>query len=810
MNAPQISLYEPGTILTVGSHHAKIIKYLTSGGFAQVYTAEISPPDPYSNANIACLKRVIVPHKQGLNTLRAEVDAMKLLRNNKHVVSYIDSHAARSVNGIAYEVFVLMEFCERGGLIDFMNTRLQNRLQESEILEIMSQTVQGITAMHALQPPLIHRDIKIENVLISHDGLYKVCDFGSVSGVIRPPRNTQEFNYVQHDILTNTTAQYRSPEMIDLYRGLPIDEKSDIWALGVFLYKICYYTTPFEKSGEAGILHARYQYPSFPQYSDRLKNLIRLMLMEAPSQRPNICQVLEEVSRLQNKPCPIRNFYLLRAMNQNANTQLAGEPSSTTYVPTQKFIPVQSLQSINQPPNMMPVTHVSTTPNLGTFPISINDNNKTEVTAHAGLQVGSHSNLTSPLMKTKSVPLSDEFASLYYKELHPFQKSQTFKSVESFQSPQRKSMPPLSLTPVNNDIFDRVSAINRPNNYVDSETQTIDNMAVPNLKLSPTITSKSLSSTKEIAAPDNINGSKIVRSLSSKLKKVITGESRGNSPIKSRQNTGDSIRSAFGKLRHGFTGNSVNNSRSASFDNNNVNGNGNNTNRRLVSSSTSSFPKFNSDTKRKEESDKNQRLEKRRSMPPSILSDFDQHERNNSRTGSRDYYRSHSPVKKTQASAKTTSKPTLIPDNGNVNINQEKKESIQRRVHNLLKSSDDPVTYKSASGYGKYTDIGTETSNRHSSVRITPITEEKFKKTLKDGVLDIKTKSNGKDKSRPPHPPPKPLHLRTEIQKIRNFSRLQSKKLPIERISSEATETIVDVNVDDLEADFRKRFPSKV
>lgn len=438
MNAPQISLYEPGTILTVGSHHAKIIKYLTSGGFAQVYTAEISPPDPYSNANIACLKRVIVPHKQGLNTLRAEVDAMKLLRNNKHVVSYIDSHAARSVNGIAYEVFVLMEFCERGGLIDFMNTRLQNRLQESEILEIMSQTVQGITAMHALQPPLIHRDIKIENVLISHDGSYKVCDFGSVSGVIRPPRNTQEFNYVQHDILTNTTAQYRSPEMIDLYRGLPIDEKSDIWALGVFLYKICYYTTPFEKSGEAGILHARYQYPSFPQYSDRLKNLIRLMLMEAPSQRPNICQVLEEVSRLQNKPCPIRNFYLLRAMNQNANTQLAGEPSSTTYVPTQKFIPVQSLQSINQPPNMMPVTHVSTTPNLGTFPISINDNNKTEVTAHAGLQVGSHSNLTSPLMKTKSVPLSDEFASLYYKELHPFQKVSDFQISRKFPIPTKE------------------------------------------------------------------------------------------------------------------------------------------------------------------------------------------------------------------------------------------------------------------------------------------------------------------------------------------------------------------------------------
>ncbi|KAF4002660.1 Actin-regulating kinase PRK1 domain protein [Saccharomyces cerevisiae] len=253
-------------------------------------------------------------------------------------------------------------------------------------------------------------------------------------------------------------------------------------------------------------------------------------------------------------------------MNQNANTQLAGEPSSTNYVPTQKLIPVQSLQSINQPPNMMPVTHVRTTPNLGTFPISINDNNKTEVTAHAGLQVGSHSNLTSPLMKTKSVPLTDEFASLYYKELHPFKVSD-FQISRKFPIPTKEVYASIIAYSCNNDIFDRVSAINRPNNYVDSETQTIDNMAVPNLKLSPTITSKSLSSTKEIAAPDNINGSKIVRSLSSKLKKVITGESRGNSPIKSRQNTGDSIRSAFGKLRHGFTGNSVNNSRSASFDN---------------------------------------------------------------------------------------------------------------------------------------------------------------------------------------------------------------------------------------------------
>ncbi|CCE62490.1 hypothetical protein TPHA_0C03380 [Tetrapisispora phaffii CBS 4417] len=323
MNQPEIPLYTPGIILPVGSHQAKILKYLTSGGFAQVYQVEISPYDIHSGSNIACLKRVIVPDKTSLNVPRAEVEAMKLLRNNKYVVSYIDSHAAKSrpapgVPNGSYEVFLLMEYCSGKGLIDFMNTRLQNRLKEFEILNIMSHVSQGVAAMHALQPPLLHRDIKIENVLISNKNEFKLCDFGSVCGVIRPPTNQTELDFVQHDILKNTTAQYRSPEMLSLSKSIPINEKSDIWALGVFLYKVCYYTTPFEKEGENAILHSRYQYPAYPQYSDNLKNLIRVMLMVDPSKRPNICQVVEEVSRLQGVPCPLKNFYLERAIRQTA------------------------------------------------------------------------------------------------------------------------------------------------------------------------------------------------------------------------------------------------------------------------------------------------------------------------------------------------------------------------------------------------------------------------------------------------------------------------------------------------------------
>ena len=65
--------------------------------------------------------------------------------------------------------------------------------------------------------------------------------------------------------------------MIDVYRKQPIDEKSDIWALGVLLYKLCYYTTPFEAQGQLAILNASFKFPGHPYFSDRLKKLIGML-----------------------------------------------------------------------------------------------------------------------------------------------------------------------------------------------------------------------------------------------------------------------------------------------------------------------------------------------------------------------------------------------------------------------------------------------------------------------------------------------------------------------------------------------------
>lgn len=317
MVTPPPNAYTPGTKLTVGSHQATIIKYISQGGFAHVYVCNIEPP--FHGSLVACLKRVAVPNKWELTLLRQEVDAMRRLRGNKHIVSYIDSHASRMgapSGGVQqYEVFLIMEYCENGGLIDFMNQRLTNKLTEPEIINIMYECTIAIAMCHHLQPPLIHRDIKIENVLIDKYGTFKICDFGSSVGYIPAPGTPQELAAVRDDLMQHTTPQYRAPEMIDLLRGFPIDDKLDIWALGIFCYKLCYYTTPFELHNqktmqdlENDILKCStiLRFKDLPGliFSPRLKNVIKCCLREDPRRRPNATQLLQELCSMKGVPVP--------------------------------------------------------------------------------------------------------------------------------------------------------------------------------------------------------------------------------------------------------------------------------------------------------------------------------------------------------------------------------------------------------------------------------------------------------------------------------------------------------------------------
>ncbi|PWN36353.1 kinase-like protein, partial [Meira miltonrushii] len=314
----------PGTQIMVGPIVVTVQKYLSQGGFAHVYLVTTDKPVPMpvsatsapgatqsttKGETLHVLKRMAVPDKESLASVRSEVEIHKQLRSHPNIVHFIEA-SATALRGGGYEIFILMEYCAGGGIIDLMNARLRTRLSEAEVLKIFGDVAAGLSVMHNLNPPLMHRDLKVENILLSppprsNPGVgptYKLCDFGSSKALTSrtPAQTLDEVKLVEADLNKHTTLQYRAPEMVDVYQRRVIDEKADIWAMGVLLYKLCYYTTPFEENGGGplAILNARYRFPHMPPYSQRLKDLIASMLQEQSSSRPSIDEILLRVHRM--------------------------------------------------------------------------------------------------------------------------------------------------------------------------------------------------------------------------------------------------------------------------------------------------------------------------------------------------------------------------------------------------------------------------------------------------------------------------------------------------------------------------------
>jgi AP2-associated kinase len=114
---------------------------------------------------------------------------------------------------------------------------------------------------------------------------------------------------VEEEIKKYTTLSYRAPEMIDLYSlAQPITTKSDIWALGCLLYKLCFFTLPFGESTLA-IQNGNFTIPDNSRYSTSMHQLIRYMLEPDAEKRPNIFQVGEIAFSVVNRKNPIQNLY---------------------------------------------------------------------------------------------------------------------------------------------------------------------------------------------------------------------------------------------------------------------------------------------------------------------------------------------------------------------------------------------------------------------------------------------------------------------------------------------------------------------
>ncbi|XP_035668570.1 BMP-2-inducible protein kinase-like isoform X8 [Branchiostoma floridae] len=294
---PKSKKYE-GKLFVVGQHHVMVEDVIAEGGFAIVFRVSTQTGRRFG------LKRMFVNNEHDLSIYKREITILKQLNGHKNIVPYVDSSITKSSSGV-WEILILMDFC-RTAVIKEMNDRLPAGFTEPEVLKIFCDMCEAVSRLHHCQTPLIHRDLKVENILWHDNGNYVLCDFGSATAKFTNPQEVG-VGPVEEEIKKYTTLSYRAPEMVDLYSNKTITTKADIWALGCLLYKLCFFSLPFGESSIA-IQDGHFTIPDGSKYSKELHSLIRYMLEVDPDIRPNIWQVSYVAFKLSGKSCPIQNL----------------------------------------------------------------------------------------------------------------------------------------------------------------------------------------------------------------------------------------------------------------------------------------------------------------------------------------------------------------------------------------------------------------------------------------------------------------------------------------------------------------------
>lgn len=286
-----------GQTVELGEMKLRVRRVIAEGGFAFVYEAQ----DLGSGKDYA-LKRLLSNEEEKNKAIIQEICFMKKLSGHPNIVQFCSAASIgkeESDTGQG-EFLLLTELC-KGQLVEFLNkAESKGPLSCDTILKIFYQTCRALQHMHKQKPPIIHRDLKVENLLIGNQGTIKLCDFGSATTIAHYPDynwTAQRRATVEDEMIRNTTPMYRTPEIIDLYSNFPIGEKQDIWALGCILYLLCFKQHPFEDGAKLRIVNGKYAIPEDDTKYLVFHGLIKSMLKVNPEERLTIAEV---VSHLQD------------------------------------------------------------------------------------------------------------------------------------------------------------------------------------------------------------------------------------------------------------------------------------------------------------------------------------------------------------------------------------------------------------------------------------------------------------------------------------------------------------------------------
>jgi len=262
--------------------HYEIIAPIGEGGMGEVYLAK----DTILGRRVA-LK--VLPEYVG-----EDPDRLRRFKQEARSASTLNHPNVCVIHEIGQtddgRPFIAMEHIEGVTLRQRMNERA---MKLGDVLDVAIQVADALTAAH--EAGIVHRDIKPENIMIRRDGYLKVFDFGLAK---LTERRHARANGTMSTLLANSspgtvmgTAAYMSPEQA---RGVSVDERTDIWSLGVVLYEMVSGRPPFvgETPTDVVVAIVEREPPAISQYlagaPAELERIVRKALRKDTDERYQI------------------------------------------------------------------------------------------------------------------------------------------------------------------------------------------------------------------------------------------------------------------------------------------------------------------------------------------------------------------------------------------------------------------------------------------------------------------------------------------------------------------------------------------
>jgi len=253
----------------------EIIEELGIGGMGAVYRVY----DTKTEEEIALklIRPEIAADKKTIDRFRSELTTARRIAH-RNVCKMYDLGEDKGNN------FITMEYVSGGDLKKFI--RRSEQLSVGKAISIAKQICDGLSEAHSLG--IVHRDLKPNNIMIDDSGNAKIMDFGIA-------RSIKAKGITGAGVMIGT-PEYMSPEQVE---GKEVDQRSDIYSLGVILYEMVTGGVPFEGDTPftIGVKH-KSEAPRNPkelnsQIPDDLSNLI-LKCME--KDKDNRCQTAGDLN----------------------------------------------------------------------------------------------------------------------------------------------------------------------------------------------------------------------------------------------------------------------------------------------------------------------------------------------------------------------------------------------------------------------------------------------------------------------------------------------------------------------------------